>query len=82
MKFLTYKTVVASVLGVVALVGCGGGSSSSGQVPTSAAEISVPASGVVTYITEVQAATSESTEPKDVSTVNLATDDTAEPDAV
>jgi hypothetical protein len=82
MKFLTSKTFLVSIFGVVALIGCGGGSSSSGQVPTAGAEITVPASGVVSYITEVQAATSDSTEPSDISTVTLATDDTAEPDAV
>lgn len=82
MKILTTKALVVSALSVVALMGCGGGGRSSSVVPTGAAEITVPASGIVTYITEVQAATSESTEPSDISTVNLAIDDSAEPDAV
>ena len=75
MNFLTSKAFVASVLGVVLLVGCGGGSSSSTSVPA--------ANRVVKYIAEMQAtATNDSTEPRDISLVDLPADDAAEPDAV
>jgi len=85
MKILTSKAFFASVLGVVALMGCGGGRSSSGQVPTADAAMpatSIAATEVLQYMAEMQATSSDSTEPRDITLVDLAGDDTAEPGAV
>ncbi len=74
MNFLTSKAFVASVLGVVLLVGCGGGSGGSTSAPA--------ADRVVNYIAEMQDASSEAAEPRDISQVDLAEDNSAEPGAV
>ncbi len=82
MKCLTRKAFLASVLGAAVLMGCGGGNSASDQAPTADAATTVPAVGVVKYMADLQATTTDSAEPRDISLVDLAVDETAEPGAV
>lgn len=85
MKSLTNKALLASVLGVVFLTACGGGSSSSGQVPvtdTPMLATSIAATEIVKYMDDLKATASEASEPKEIGLVTMETDDTAEPGAV
>ena len=85
MKSLINKSFLASVLGVVFLTACGGGNSSSGQVPvddTQMAATTIAATAVVKYMDDLKATASEASEPKEIGLVTMETDDTAEPGAV
>lgn len=84
MKNLTIKALVASVLGIVVLTGCGGGGGGSSAPSAQAnAVTTIPASGVVNYVADLQASTtSDSAEARDISLIDMAVDDTAEPGAV
>lgn len=78
----TRKTFVISALGATVLMGCGGGSDSATAPETTPTVTTVAATAVVKYVADVQAATSETTEPNDLKLVELAGDDTAEPGAI
>lgn len=95
MKTLTSKSLLASVLGIALLTGCGGGSNSSDPVtvtppvppvvvvPAAPTVRNVAAPQAVGYLNEVQASsTNDTSDAGDLALINLEIDDTLEPGAV
>lgn len=80
---MSFKLLGAALLTSAALAGCGGGGGIDVlPTPPVAQTPSNSVNALVTYLQELIAATSESTDPVDINGLELATDDTAEPSAI
>lgn len=79
----TSKLLYAALLSVSLLAACGGGGSvtavATTPTPPSSTEIAQSVSSLVTFITSLITDNSENSDPIVVTTLTLATDDTAEP---
>lgn len=75
---MTLKTLAAAVVTAAALAGCGGGGGGIDVLPTPSNSVNA----LVTYLQELIASTSESSDPVDINGLELATDDTAEPSEI
>lgn len=79
MNKLNTRWLLAGVLSVGLLAGCGGGSNASTTPSAPLADISQSVSAVIDYIGNMIAIYTENSDPVDVSSITLAVDDTAEP---
>ena len=79
MNKLNSKLLLAGVLSVGLLAGCGGGSNASTTPTSPSASLSQSVSAVIDYIGNMIANYTENSDPVDVNSVTLAVDDTAEP---
>ncbi len=80
MNKLNSRLLLAGVLSVGLLAGCGGGGNNASTTPTSpTANLSQSVSAVIDYIGNMIANYTENSDPVDVNAITLAVDDTAEP---
>lgn len=81
---MTFKLLSAALLTSAVLAGCGGGGSDVLSEPTVgvAPTPSNSVNALVSYLQELIAGTSDSTDPMDINGLELATDDTGEPSAI
>ena len=80
MNKLNSRLLLAGVLSVGLLAGCGGGGSNANTTPTSpTANLGQSVSAVIDYIGNMIANYTENSDPVDVNAITLAVDDTAEP---
>ncbi len=90
MKHVNTKAGTALALTLLLLAGCGGGSSDpfstgsavQGGAGTAVGPTVITVAGIVKYLTDLMAGTSDATEPTNANAVELAVDDTAEPAAL
>jgi hypothetical protein len=83
MKTSPSLALLSAVAVSMALTACGGGSGdTAAAMPVVPVITTVSQAAVVQYMKASIAATSETTAPTDVSTIELATDETSEPDPI
>lgn len=79
MNKLNTRLVLAGLLSVGFLAGCGGGNNASITPAAPTANIGQSVSAVIDYIGNMIANYTENSDPVDVNSITLAVDDTAEP---
>ncbi len=79
MNKLNTRLLLAGVMSVALLAGCGGGNNASTTPTVPSADISQSVSAVIDYIGNMIANYTENSDPVDVNAITLAVDNTAEP---
>ena len=80
MKTSKSLALLSTIVVAFALTACGGGGG--GDAGSGSAITTISVSGMVKFMTDIMSMSSDATSPNDISTTQLAVDETSEPGAI
>ncbi len=81
MKTSKSLALLSTIVVAFALTACGGGGGG-GDAGSGSAITTISVSGMVKFMTDIMSMSSDATSPNDISTTQLAVDETSEPGAI
>jgi len=82
MKTSKSLALLSTIVVAFTLTACGGGGGDTGSDTTTPAMTTISVAGMVKFMTDIIGMTSDTTSPNDISTTQLAVDETSEPGAI